>query len=61
MNPKFFKKPKWPITIAMVLCIITYAIWSQAPTVVGRGYWTHIFYMMFLGSGGMQLVLLCTK
>ncbi|OCF39351.1 hypothetical protein I317_06836 [Kwoniella heveanensis CBS 569] len=60
-NPQLIARPRYPIYAAMCLCVAAYAIWCQAPSVVGTSYWRYVFPGMIIGSGGMQVVLLSTN
>ncbi|WVF71764.1 hypothetical protein IAT40_006572 [Kwoniella sp. CBS 6097] len=59
--PQLIAQPRYPICGAMCLCVAAYAIWCQAPSVVGASYWRYVFPGMLIGSGGMQVVLLSTN
>lgn len=61
MFPSLIRRPKIPIIIAMLLCIVAYTLWTQAPSLVGMNYWKYIFPGMLIGSGGMQVVLISSK
>ncbi|WRT64550.1 uncharacterized protein IL334_001482 [Kwoniella shivajii] len=60
-QPGLLAQPRYPIIIAMCLCVAAYAMWCQAPSLIGSDYWRYIFPGMIIGSGGMQVVLLSTN
>lgn len=45
----------------MLLCCTAYAVWINAPSIIGTDYWKWVFPAMLFGSGGMQVVLITTK
>ncbi|ORX38296.1 major facilitator superfamily domain-containing protein [Kockovaella imperatae] len=52
--PKLVSRPRWPITIGMVLALVGYALFAQGAT--GTDYWRYIFPGGLLGSAGMMVV-----
>ena len=58
--PKLNARPRWPLIISLILSVAAYAMWTQAPEVIGEQYWRLVFPACIIGSGGMQLVLLST-
>ncbi|BEJ16611.1 hypothetical protein CspHIS471_0600120 [Cutaneotrichosporon sp. HIS471] len=58
--PNIITNPRWPIFIAMLLVAGASLLWTFAPGVDGRGYWTHVFPGMIFGSAGMQVSLIST-
>ncbi len=58
--PNIITNPRWPIFVALLLVAGATVLWTFAPEVVGRGYWTHVFPGMIFGSAGMQVALIST-
>ncbi|CAK9779503.1 MFS general substrate transporter [Cutaneotrichosporon oleaginosum] len=58
--PGIISSPRWPICIAMLLAAGANLLWTFAPEVVGKGYWTHVFPGMLFGSAGNQVALIAT-
>ena len=52
--PKLVSRPRWPISIGMVLAIVGYVLFSRGAE--GTDYWRYIFPGGVLGSGAMMAV-----
>ncbi|KAK1926888.1 major facilitator superfamily domain-containing protein [Papiliotrema laurentii] len=61
LYPSIIARPKWPIVISLTLSSVAYVLFTQAPSVVGKTYWSYLLPGMLIGSAGMQVVLLSTN
>ena len=52
--PKLVARPRWPITLGLVMSIVGYVLFSQSGTQVGNDYWRFLFPGQIIGSAGMM-------
>ena len=51
--PVLVSRPRWPITVGMLLAITGYVLFSRGNQ-IGSDYWKFIFPASIIGSGGMM-------
>jgi MFS family permease len=54
--PKLVNKPRWPISIGLIVGIVGYVLFSQSGTQVGNDYWRFLFPGFVIGSAGTMAV-----